>query len=522
MDKQLNNNLGSRLSLKNNRGSLFVISLLLISILLVLGAALVVISSTDSRIAERQRRTIQAFHVAEAGIEQAIYYLRRDFLNDPSSPSWGDGDINGINVSGFYVSGQPPAGYYPLLNGSLNGGTYNVELKNVGGTSRSVWAKSTGVVGGVTQTILIYARINSISPWDNAIFAGRGSAANAKAINGSVDINGSVHILGTDLPDGAHAVELGGTAELIGNNYVGLLQSLKDKVPVLPTMSYGGETVETLSAELRVKNGDIILDGNSSVGQVQQTGNAYKEMIDGVYVTDGFGGNSGITNVHSDNGWSNSYDLGDTVGFPRLSDSYPGYASYQAYLRAHALVVNSAADLTKLASLNPNSTSFSITDVSNGYGSISWDNTTKTLAVNGIVYIEGGDLGMQVAGNDKNIYYSGTGSIFATGNIVIETNLETIGNNSFPTNIIGFMTPQNIQLGTSTASINAMGLFYAQNQITVGKQTNVMGTLVADYFDMGSQVPKIYQVPEAANNLPPGLIGQSANYSMRIVSWQKI
>ena len=42
--------------------------------------------------------TILAFHVAEAGLERGIYKLRQDYLADLSSPSWADGDINGIDV----------------------------------------------------------------------------------------------------------------------------------------------------------------------------------------------------------------------------------------------------------------------------------------------------------------------------------------------------------------------------------------------------------------------------------------
>ena len=52
-----------------------------------------------------------------------------------------------------------------------------------------------------------------------------------------------------------------------------------------------------------------------------------------------------------------------------------------------------------------------------------------------------------------------------------------------------------------------MGLFYAEDTITSEKQTSVAGTFFSNYFDMGTNVPEIYQVPETVNNLPPGLIG---------------
>ncbi len=503
--------------LNNERGSLFLLTLILVVVILVLGAALAVVSVVESRTAERERLTILAFDTAEAGLERGIYELRQDFLADLSSPSWADGDINGIDVTGSYISGSPPAGYYPLLNGTLNGGSFSVEIQNDGGSSQAIWIKSTGIVGGTTQTIRVYARINNISPWGNAIFAGTGSTTTHRMINGNVDIRGSVHILGTGLTSSDAAVELGGTAELIGNNYRGMDATLLAKVPALPTTVVNGETVETLSAELRVKHGQIILDGDASCGTPDNSGDAYKELIDASYVTDGYGGNSAESNVFSDNGWSNPYDLGDTVVFPSLNDAYMGYSTYQEWLKANALVIDDPADLAVLASLDT-STSFSAIDISSGKGSITLDGSGN-LTIDGIVYIDGGDF--IVSDKNNTLSYTGTGSIFTTGNVEINTNLVTAGNNSFPNNILGFMTPGNITIGTE-AQLEVMGLFYAENQITTSKQTELVGTLVSNYFDVGSQVPEIYQVPEAVNNLPPGLIGQSASWSMRIMAWQKL
>ena len=52
-----------------------------------------------------------------------------------------------------------------------------------------------------------------------------------------------------------------------------------------------------------------------------------------------------------------------------------------------------------------------------------------------------------------------------------------------------------------------MGAFYAQGRLTSMKQTVVTGTFVSNYFDMGINVPEIYQVPTMADNLPLGMIG---------------
>ena len=107
----------------DNSGSLLILSYLVIFVLLALGAAFIALSINESRVAERQRRTTLAFHIAEAGIERALYDLRQDFINDADSPSWADGDINGLTIgpdtTDFYSTGYGST--------SLNSGSYAVQ-----------------------------------------------------------------------------------------------------------------------------------------------------------------------------------------------------------------------------------------------------------------------------------------------------------------------------------------------------------------------------------------------------------
>ena len=118
--------------------------------------------------------------------------------------------------------------------------------------------------------------------------------------------------------------------------------------------------------------------------------------------------------------------------------------------------------------------------------------------------------------------YTGKASLFATGNIGVNGSLVTSGNNSFPTNVIGFMTPGNIALGDSS-HVDIMGLFYAETKISIDKQTNLIGSIVANQYDLGNNVPAIYQVPQTATNTPSGLIGGSGNSSnpIQLILWQK-
>jgi type II secretory pathway pseudopilin PulG len=514
--------------IQNEKGSLFILSYFILIIIIALGAAYLLLSTNESRTALKQQATVQAFHIAEAGIERALYDLGRDSVPG-SPPNWADGDINGVcshppdytpcgpSTTSFYeltycTEAEGTAWYCPFTT-THNGGTYLVELKNDDTDGRKVWVRSTGTLNGITQTILMYLQVDYTTIWDNAIFAGVGS--DDGLINGNVDVRGSVHILGNGLEEGDFAVELSGNALMAGNNYEGISASLLDRVPGLEEVIFEGETVETLHAEFRVKHGKVSLGGSSGIGEADEKEvNSVKETLDGYFVTDE---TVGASSVHSDNGTANPYDMGETVSFPSLSDPYEGYATYQAYLKANALVLTDELD-----NIKPNST-FEYPP-GGGTNSISMDGNGN-MTISGIVYIdEDNDLAMNKQGSNKTITYTGTGSLLVTGEAKINVSLVTPtapgSLTSYPDNIIGIMTPNEIEFDSS--QIDVMGLFYAEDEIEISKQTEIFGTVVSNYFDIGSQVPNIYQVPEVVNNLPPGMIGGESGWRMRIVSWQKI
>ena len=493
-----------RAKLRNEQGSMLLMAYFVIVLILGLGSAFLLASTVELQIAERQRLSTVAFYIAEAGIERALYDLRQDFVNDTSLPSWADGTINVYNIGPDTVS------FYdiPYSDTSLNGGSYTASLKNAPG-GKDIWVKSVGTIKDVSHTLQVYVRMVDISPWAYAIFAGSG--ASGMMINGNVDIRGSVLALGNNLNPGDLAMDLGGTAQLVGNNYNGLAASLKALVPALPTTIFNGETVDTLNGVLRVKKGVVGLSGTATVGEPDVSGNGVKETIDGAYVTEGYSGNQGTDNVYSDNGKTTAFDLGDAVHFPSLSDpaSQDSSKTFQQYFKDNALVLTN-----QLSTIDPNS-SFSY---SNEYGSISMN--AGTLTISGRVYVdENNSVTFAKAESNKTINYTGSGSLLVTGNVGVNTNLLTVGNSSFPTNIMGIMTPNTMTF--NEANIDVMGLFYAENTITVMKQTDMMGTVVSNYFDMGTNVPAIFQVPDTVNNLPPGLIGESSTWFM-VVVWQKV
>ncbi len=63
---------------------------------------------------------------------------------------------------------------------------------------------------------------------------------------------------------------------------------------------------------------------------------------------------------------------------------------------------------------------------------------------------------------------------------------------------------------------------YAENQVKINKQYQVVGAVVSRFLDMGSQVPRLYQMPNLVKNLPPGMPGGDTFNFVKILSWREL
>ena len=408
--------------------------------------------------------------------------------------------------------------------------------------------------GGIVRRAEVIVRKTDVSVWRNAIFAGAGQSGGL--INGNVSIHGSVHLLGENITEGGTAIaalDLSGTS-LVHNNYGDLDQNLAHRVPSLPTVEYDGETVETLNATVRVKNGLVSLSGDSEIGTPQEVGSGVKGPMDGTFVNDGWTGNSTIddgdrgvpTRVTSDNGWNQLYDLGDKVPFPVFGDDYrtmdEGLTvqdsegvnySHEDYFTQVLTGDPYVGDITIDArnteefyfnAHHPNSEPSDRTELGGNY--IYYDGDSKTLEISGPIRVDG-SVSLDGQGNDRDINYTGRAAWLVKGDVNLGTNLYAMNDdgtteNSFPqNNILGIMAEGAMMVGEN-AQLDLMGAFYSEQGITTEKQSDILGTFVSNYFDMGTNVPSIYQVPTLADNLPDGMIGAYPIWNMSQVSWREL
>ncbi|MHB0912303.1 MAG: hypothetical protein ACYC2Y_02510 [Armatimonadota bacterium] len=542
--------------MKSNKGSALLTGVMVLMMVSMLGLAYISLSSTNLVRANRDDRRATTFHLAEGALEYCIAGVI-----DRAQ------DNNGHITSWTYDSTS-------LLSAQIEGATGTVTVTPDSGLDTYATILSTATYRGITEQVRVRIKIRNVGIWNNAIFAGIGQVG--RGINGNVDVRGSVHILGegepyTDLNgdggwdaaetytdanhngsydsgenftdsdgngvyspaepyqddngNGAYdppltATDLAETlsgAAYMGNNYDGMPEELRSKVPALVHESIGGEMVETLNAELRVKHGRVNISGSAAIGDPNSTGNSLKETVDGAYVSDGYGGSRGSSSVYSDNGSSQGYDLGDRISFPSLLSPYTdpstgiSYSTYEAYLDGNSLNVPASKIDTTVAA-------FSYSD---GTNSISWNMATRTLTIQGIVRLPGDlDLGVK----DSEIYYSGRGTLFCKGDIRVHCDVLPVS--TFPTtDVMGCISRQSIYFATGSgeSQIQAAGAWYAQNRIVSAKQSQFAGTYVANYFDLGTNVPNIYQVPSLTSNLPPGMPGGNVTVVVvQTLSWKRL
>jgi len=422
-----------------------------------------------------------------------------------------------------------------------------------------------------TRCVEAVHSVADVNVWHNALFVGAGNVNGA--VRGGATIAGSVHILGDALLAGGIALEsatdLTGNP-LVQNDYDGMPDSLKARAPALDRVTVNGKKVETLHAALRVKHGLVGIYNEAHVGRPFDAGSTSKGSVDGTYVTDGWIGNRTVPDgnrgvpaqVHSDNGWSAAYDLGDRVAFPALADPWRDPAGGKKALRSDGTPYTHEEFFVEVLVAKPGNAVDGIYsggihldlagdafywnaatgDLKTGQDAvlagpgaeddyILFDPSASTLRVNGQIYIDGG-LSLSGREGADTVYYSGRCAILATQDVAVDVNLLPCNNgqpldcsDSYPTrNCLGIMTKARLLFGNgnNAPQLNVCGAFYALERIVSAKQTNVLGTLVASEFDMGAQVPNIYQVPALAQNLPVGMAGNFPILSLTRVSLREL
>ncbi len=103
--------------------------------------------------------------------------------------------------------------------------------------------------------------------------------------------------------------------------------------------------------------------------------------------------------------------------------------------------------------------------------------------------------------------------------ITVNSSLLPLG--IYPTvDTLGLLAKDRIVMARASKRVAAA--VFAENQVSITKQYQVVGAVVTRFFDLGVQVPRVYQMPNLVKYLPPGLPGGQAFNFVKILSWREI
>lgn len=547
------------------KGTIALVSLIAMSLLLSIALGVTGLTMQNIRRSTRDTSSNLALQAAQAGLELQVSQCFGSLQLSQGLFIEGTQDLS-VDLTGVAPGVQATATVTPF------------------DTGRQAWVTCTATIRNFSRSVRTRVSSRNVSIWNNAVFAGTGAAGQTingnVDIRGSVhllgegekfsDLNSNAQwdaaesftdrnrnrvwdpgepFVDTNMDGVWSAAEpfndanangvfddpltsadlnssFSGTAH-VGNNYSGMPADLEALVPDLA----GPGEIESLAAEFRVKHGKTALSGTASIGTSSVIdGGTSKSMLDGVFTSDGFAGNQGASSVFSDNGTNQTYDLeGYGIEFPLITGigsvpyAEPGGGTWDSYVqfynsRTLTIPVTTITSTTAAFSYGPdaygNRMSFTPARTSGGV------TTPATMHIEGVVKFAGD---VQIGSKDT-IRYTGDGTIYSAGTIRVDGDLLPLSGEVFPTTTrLGMVAQRDLMLatGNGSAQLKMAGAFYAMGKIVSRKQNQIAGTFVAGHYDMGSNVPSIYQVPSLVYNMPPAMPGDYSIFALRTRTWRE-
>ncbi|MDY6855620.1 MAG: pilus assembly PilX N-terminal domain-containing protein [Thermodesulfobacteriota bacterium] len=506
-------------TLKDQRGAALVISLVFMVLLTILGIAGIMISSTDLKVAKNEISSSKSLYIAEAGLERGEIGALEDLQYDANIAN---STFNSTTLGTTFISSPTAGTFYSLGSFAFGGGSYTVEVMfyntNGGGLEPAeAKVRSTGVgPDGSTSVLESFFYAEDVSIWNNAIFGGGGGSGSIP-INGNVKIAGSIHILGNGVTP-TTTVFYNQTGDC-KNNHTGMDTDLAN------CFFYG--TSSDLKSKFRIRNGKVDMTVGS--GFIGQSTSYYKGIYVGAGVDGGggvnadiLGGNNGVggtgsQNLYAEEGASSPkpYDLGVSVTMPSIDTTL---------YNSNCLDLTTAADQTSAlvsGSLTLDDGASYQVSATSGDGSISYDGSASPhiLSISGLVKVR--TLTMN---KNADLQVSGKGILYVsdpTGvTVYINNDIYSTGATWPTTDLLVIVSHGDMQIGSSS-QLEITGAFFSEGDVYVNMQTEIAGTIVCSTFNIGSQVPKIWQTPSLAANLPALVPGNGSNWVITEKTWRQ-
>lgn len=483
--------------MRNSSGFVLVVALMVtvaVSIIIV-GTSFTAL--VDRQTSGQQQRANASYYLAQAGLSQYKTLVFRNLVDefDEEQVGWCEsplsGGIEGGNGETILENGASTG---PITFGE---GTYEVTFQELSGF---IILTSVGRVG-TGQTTLQLVTTAGGGPggaWDNAILASGSTGAGQN--NGNVTVYGSIHIVG-DYEAYDPDISVSGTVGVF-NDYVGTNNANSNITSELAPII--GDTNVDLCTRVKIKSGSLYVQG----GSVEIGTNA--SPIYSIHMRDGavYGAKKQnartpqdvLTDHHTTDrvslkypegaGMLSPYDAYD-IPFPQLDASYPNDVE-------GALALSTCSELTaELADgvLNlPPATPFSC---ENGANRFAW-NADGYLEITGDVNLGGHDvlIGAPVLYEGKGRLRQGqnrddTSRTFSTGFSITPRDANYPSVNAF-----ALETSGSVMFNPTAADQVVAMMVYAQQVADFEKQVILVGSIVANEFSVGNQVPNIAYHPD--------------------------
>ncbi len=499
--------------LLDNKGfaMIVVVGTMLVLSALALGLTAVVIN--DLVLSAREMDSVKALHVAEAGIQKALWQL----------------ETQGNNM-------EPK-------NFTLVSADGTATVSSLQGIHDWLWGiLSVGQSGPITRKIKV--TVYNFSLWNMNMSISEAPdpqslPAGGNGINGTTSVTGPFYVRGTVQLSGNSFIEKGplfikeGSLKFMdGSSKVGR--------PVDGDTSNDPDWIEVY-VEPYGDNLAISDQHGDPVSPYPDSNQLYASKV-----------SNRVPNLQLpelDENWVYRNRAGSESTETAVLTSYPGIYSMSPvteggyYVAGYKVIDNNTIDNqsmeVKLSELSSGSEqpSFGLEPPASDR-EFGWDSVNKVIFLKGTTYVDG-DLylggkfssqGVYSADKNKVLKYQGNGTLVVNGDVYIGSNLEPIG--GFPNpHVMGLVVFGNINILMSGDNANPTqadpdisGAYYTKNEIVFeANNISFMGSMIAGVLNFGgaSRNAHLFTHPQLPNYLPPTLPG-STQFLTATTAWREV
>jgi len=456
--------------LKEEKGMAMIVVIGIMLIVTTLAFGAMAVSESDLLLSERDRESMEALHVAEAGIQKALWQLEEQ----------------GSTMSSETIFTIP-----------VGNGIAQVSAVQDGTNSWYWTVESTGTCGEAHRKIKVTVFNFSIWNMNAGLGSNKSLASGGNGIHGTTSVDGPFYVRGN--------IELSGTSSIKGGPLFIKTGSLVFQ-SASATLGKSDKRVDTFiePAEgyddiVGVKNKDNQLFISRLSNQVPDIKLPPMEALS--FYRDQAKKESTETPVTA----HPSADPVKSGGYKVVDDDGE----------------NETSDMKKTYKLDSGIASF-------GNNEFGWDRTNRILYTGGTTFVDG-DL---VIGDNENdtIRYDGRGTIVVNGNITIKGRLIPTTTKMDNDHVLGLVTGKSIEIHINASNSgdpdkpHVAGAFFAEEKIKIAKNNiTFVGSMIAGTLDFADKTNNshLFTDDSLPTFLPPSLPG-STKFLAMTTSWREV